>query len=138
MVRVAGCQRQLVRSFTAEVAGRGKDPTPCAGRLLAGSVESPELARSFAFRMPARVLRSTSPASGWGAASPCSHSWLLLPPRHCQAQLLQLGWGHLKRRNSLKKRVALIMLIIALQFDVTTSKKKKRLALIMLIIALMN
>ena len=37
-----------------------------------------------------------------------------------------------------KKRVALIMLIIALQFDVSTSKKKKRVALIMLIIALMN
>ena len=36
------------------------------------------------------------------------------------------------------KRVALIMLIIALQFDVSTSKKKKRVALIMLIIALMN
>ena len=38
----------------------------------------------------------------------------------------------------MKKRVALIMLIIALQFDVSTSKKKKRVALIMLIIALMN
>ena len=38
-----------------------------------------------------------------------------------------------------KKRVALIMLIIALQFDVSTSKKKKkRVALIMLIMALMN
>ena len=40
--------------------------------------------------------------------------------------------------SAIKKRVALIMLIIALQFDVSSSNKKKRVALIMLIIALMN
>ena len=28
----------------ASVTGRGKDPASCAGRLLAGSMESPELA----------------------------------------------------------------------------------------------
>ena len=57
--------------------------------------------------------------------------------------LLTLGYMFRFSRNhhqalSKKKRVALIMLIIALQFDVSTSKKKKRVALIMLIIALMN
>jgi len=38
---------------TAVVAGRGMDPAPVAGRRLAGSVESPELASSLALRLPA-------------------------------------------------------------------------------------
>ena len=36
-----------------EVAGRGADPAPGAGRLLAGSNELPELASSLALRLPA-------------------------------------------------------------------------------------
>ena len=73
-----------------------------------------------------------------------SMPWLYYPegknPHHPQN-----GWLDGPRNKSgcfanrkKKKRVALIMLIIALQFDVSTSKKKKRVALIMLIIALMN
>ena len=38
---------------TEVVAGRGTDPTPVAGRRLAGSELSPELASSLAFRLPA-------------------------------------------------------------------------------------
>jgi len=36
---------------TVEFAGRGTDPAPGAGRLLAGSVESPKLASSLTFRL---------------------------------------------------------------------------------------
>jgi hypothetical protein len=39
--------------MTADIAGRGADPAPVAGRLLAGSVESPEFASSLALRLPA-------------------------------------------------------------------------------------
>jgi hypothetical protein len=38
---------------TDGVAGRGADPAPVAGRLLAGSIESPELSSSLALRLPA-------------------------------------------------------------------------------------
>jgi hypothetical protein len=34
-------------------AGMGVDPTSGAGRLMAGSIESPELANPLAFRLPA-------------------------------------------------------------------------------------
>ena len=38
-----------------EVAGSGADPAPGAGRLVAGSEESPELAISLALRLPATL-----------------------------------------------------------------------------------
>jgi len=50
-----GC-RVLEAAFspvTEVVAGRGLDPAPVAGRRLAGSEESPELASSLASRLPA-------------------------------------------------------------------------------------
>ena len=56
----------------------------------------------------------------------------------CLVRLLSFGAESVVFQVAIQKRVALIMLIIALQFDVSTSKKKKRVALIMLIIALMN
>jgi hypothetical protein len=40
-------------AFT-ELAGRGADPAPGAGRLMAGSEESPELTSSLALRLPAK------------------------------------------------------------------------------------
>ena len=36
-----------------DVAGRGADPASGAGRLMAGSIESPEFANSLALRLPA-------------------------------------------------------------------------------------
>jgi len=39
-----------------DVAGNGADPSPGAGRLVAGSEESPELANSLAFRFPAILV----------------------------------------------------------------------------------
>ena len=44
-----------------EFAGRDKDAAPGAGRLLAGSMESPELAISLAFRLPANCLEALFP-----------------------------------------------------------------------------
>jgi len=55
---------------TAGFAGRGKDPAPGAGRLLAGSMEPPELASSLAFRLP---------ASCWEALAPLPDGVLRLP-----------------------------------------------------------
>jgi len=40
------------------LAGRGLDPAPVAGRRLAGSEESPELASSLALRLPVRRLEA--------------------------------------------------------------------------------
>ena len=40
------------------VAGRGMDPPPVAGRRLAGSEESPELASSLALRLPVMRLEA--------------------------------------------------------------------------------
>jgi hypothetical protein len=42
---------------TDEIAGRGADPAPGAGRLLTSSVEPPELASSLALRLPACWLQ---------------------------------------------------------------------------------
>ena len=58
------------------------------------------------------------------------------PERHITLNPVQSN--NLRLNQHQIKRVDLIMLIIALQFDVSTSKKKKRVSLIMLIIALMN
>jgi len=55
---------------TVEVAGRGEDPAPSAGRLFAGSIESPELASSLAFRLL---------ASCWEAVVPLQDVVLRLP-----------------------------------------------------------
>jgi len=43
-------------SPVADVAGRGADPASGAGRLMAGSIESAELANSLALRLPASRL----------------------------------------------------------------------------------
>ena len=40
--------------MTPVVAGRGKDPAPDAECLLVCSVESPEIASSLSFRLPAK------------------------------------------------------------------------------------
>jgi len=53
-----------------EFAGRGVDPAQGAGRLLAGSIESPELASALAFRLP---------ASFWEALVPLPNMALRLP-----------------------------------------------------------
>ena len=69
----------------------------------------------------------------------CSRTWVNKTegPKTVSTQHSK-GFRELSTKLIEKKRVALIMLIIALQFDVSTSKKKKEVALIMLIIALMN
>ena len=56
-------------------AGRGADPVTGAGRLLAGSVESPELASSLAFRLldAWRTLGGFGPTSECGVAAPGRH-----------------------------------------------------------------
>ena len=41
-----------------DVAGSGADPSPGAGRRVAGSVESPEPASSFALRFPASFVEA--------------------------------------------------------------------------------
>jgi len=46
---------------TAGVAGRGADPGPVAGRLLAVSIESPELASSLVLRLPASCWETLTP-----------------------------------------------------------------------------
>ena len=46
-------------------AGRGADPAPGAGRLLAGSDESPKLSSSLGLRLPASGL-----GRRWGAPAP--------------------------------------------------------------------
>ena len=50
--------------MTVEVSGRGTDPAPGAGRLLAGSIESPELASLLAFRLPASCWEALVPLPG--------------------------------------------------------------------------
>jgi len=55
---------------TYVVAGRGLDPAQVAGRRLAGSEESPDLARSLALRLP---------ASCWEALLPLPDVVLRLP-----------------------------------------------------------
>jgi hypothetical protein len=49
---------------TDETTGRGADPAPVAGRLLAGSFESPNLASSLALRLPACWLEGRWDALG--------------------------------------------------------------------------
>ena len=44
-----------------EFAGRGADPASGSGRLLAGSIKSPELASSLAFRFPASCWEALVP-----------------------------------------------------------------------------
>ena len=46
---------------TVEVADRGKDTAPVAGRLMAGSVESPEVASSLSFRVSASCCEALVP-----------------------------------------------------------------------------
>ena len=46
---------------TVEVAYSSTDPAPGAGLLLAGSIESPELASSLAFRLPASCREALVP-----------------------------------------------------------------------------
>jgi len=46
---------------TVVVTGRRTDPAPVAGRRLAGSVESPDLANSLAFRLPASCWEALLP-----------------------------------------------------------------------------
>ena len=58
---------------TDEIAGKGSDRAPGAGRLLAGSIESPELASSLALRLPACWL-----AGRWEALGPPSGAVLRL------------------------------------------------------------
>jgi len=61
MVRVCQLPVAACSPVTVEVAGRGMDPAPGAGRLLAGSIESPELASSLAFGLPASFWESLVP-----------------------------------------------------------------------------
>jgi hypothetical protein len=46
---------------TGEHAGRGADPVPGTGCLLAGSIESPELISSLALRLPASWVEALGP-----------------------------------------------------------------------------
>jgi len=57
---VPGCRllEAACSPVTEVVAGRGLDPDPVAGRRLAGSEESPELASSLALRLPASRLEA--------------------------------------------------------------------------------
>ena len=57
-----------------EFAGRGADPASGAGRLMAGSDESPELANSLALRLPASRL-----GRRWGALAPLADMVLRIP-----------------------------------------------------------
>jgi hypothetical protein len=61
MARVAGCRQAACSPVTVEVSGRGTDPAPGAGCLLAGSIESPELASSLVFRLPASCWEALVP-----------------------------------------------------------------------------
>ena len=56
--------------MSVEFAGRGTKTAPGAGRLLAGSIESPDLATSLVFRLP---------ASCWEALVPLPDVVLRLP-----------------------------------------------------------
>jgi hypothetical protein len=61
-LQVAACS-----PVTEDVAGRGEDPAVGAGRLLAGTDDSPELSSSWALRLPASWLNErwgTLPAAG--------------------------------------------------------------------------
>ena len=55
-------------------AGRGADPAPGAGCLLAGSVESPEITNSLALRLPAFRL-----GGSWEALGPPPNKVSQLP-----------------------------------------------------------
>ena len=57
-----------------EFAGRGADPASGAGRLMAGSDESPELANSLALRLPA-----SRHGRRWGAMAPLAGVVLRIP-----------------------------------------------------------
>jgi hypothetical protein len=89
-----------------EVAGRGVDPAPGAGRLLAGSNELPELASSLALRLPTSWMDYH-----WEALDPppgvvlrLGQHWLLLSSRcQCQPQLLEEGRGEFQHRYILNK-----------------------------------
>ena len=62
-----GCQ--LLEAACSPVAvvaaGRGLDPAPVAGRRLAGSEESPELASSLALRLPVTRLEALLTLPDW-------------------------------------------------------------------------
>ena len=57
-----------------EFAGRGADPASGAGRLMARSNESPELANSLALRLTASKL-----GRRWGALDPLADVVLRIP-----------------------------------------------------------
>ena len=61
-------------SVFARDCGQGADPTPGAGRLLAGSDESPKLASSLALCLPANRL-----GRRWEAQAPLADVVLYLP-----------------------------------------------------------
>jgi len=67
-----GCRLPIAACLpmTDETAGRSADLAPGAGRLLAASIESPELARSLALRLP---------ASSWEAVAPLPDLVMRLP-----------------------------------------------------------
>ena len=73
--RGAGCKMQRVSPVTADdFAGRGAHPASGAGRLMAGSDQSPELANSLALRLPASRL-----GRRWGALAPLADVVLRIP-----------------------------------------------------------